>query len=204
MDLQSFLHQYEADYPDRVWHIRTDVPRDHFTTTVMLEAERMLEPPVPVFERVSGPDMPVVTGLFSSRSRMAAAIGTTAEQLHEHQTHISQNLMPPVEVSGGLCQEVCYWGDEANRREPEGPFGQYTGYSTGRSSQNVFKLRAITHRTKPYFLDVCPGASRDHLSSKIAIDATRPLDWEPQRCTLPTEIAREARELISSHRRDLA
>jgi 2,5-furandicarboxylate decarboxylase 1 len=453
MDLQSFLHQYEADYPDRVWHIRAEVPRDHFTTAATLEAERMLEPPVLVFERVSGLDMPVVTGLFSSRSRIAYAIGTTAERLHEHWTQISQNLIPPVEVSSGLCQEVCYLGDEANaemlplmthfeqdagryvtsgvsiakdpdhgwgnlsfarmqlqgprqfgisvhsrghlwdyqrraeargqdlelavvigmhpafligaasrvgidideydiagallgrplelvqcktvdlrvpaqaeiilegvieanRREPEGPFGEYTGYSTDRSTQNVFKLQAITHRTRPYFLDVCPGASRDHLflgrvqkeaevlrkmrqvlpnvtaihyptsgthyhcyialkkqrpgdgrhaavlalgldayikfvvvvdadidisneaevmwalatrmqpdeditivdkmtcnvldpssdnglSSKLAIDATRPLDWEPQRCTIPTEIAHAARELISSHLRDI-
>jgi len=52
---------------------------------------------------------------------------------------------------------------QANARQPEGPFGEYTGYSTGRSTNNVLSVRAITHRAQPYFLDVCPGASRDHL-----------------------------------------
>lgn len=448
MDLQSFLQQYEADYPDRVWHIEEEVPRDHFTTAATLEVERMLEPPVLVFERVQGLAMPVVTGLFSSRSRIAYAIGTTANNLHHHWTEVSKKLIPAVKVSSGICQEVCYlgeeanaellplmahfeqdagryitagvsvakdpdhgWGNlsfarmqlqgprqfgisvhsrghlwdylqraeargqdlelavvigmhpafligaasrvgieideydivgallgqplelvqcktvdlqvpaqaeiilegviEANRREPEGPFGEYTGYSTNRSTQNVFKVRAITHRTNPYFLDVCPGASRDHLflgrvqkeaevlrkvrqvlpnvtaihyptsgthyhcylamkkqrpgdgrhaallalgldayiklvivvdddiditnesevmwalatrmqpaeditiidkmtcnvldpssqnglSSKLAIDATRPLDWEPQRCTVPGETLKRVRELLNA------
>lgn len=52
---------------------------------------------------------------------------------------------------------------EAGARAPEGPFGEYTGYSTSRSTNHVFSLRAITHRINPYFLDVCPGHSRDHL-----------------------------------------
>jgi UbiD family decarboxylase len=52
---------------------------------------------------------------------------------------------------------------EPNLHEPEGPFGEYTGYATSRSTNNVFTVRAITHRTQPYFLDVCPGHSRDHL-----------------------------------------
>ena len=51
----------------------------------------------------------------------------------------------------------------ANRREDEGPFGEYTGYATARSTRNVLSVRAITHRRTPWFLDVCPGLSRDHL-----------------------------------------
>ena len=45
----------------------------------------------------------------------------------------------------------------ANARTPEGPFGEYTGYATSRSTNNLFCLRAITHRAQAYFLDVCPG-----------------------------------------------
>ncbi len=300
IDLQSFLQQYESDHPDQVWHVREEVPRDYFTTAATLEIERMPEPPVLVFERVQGVAMPVVTGLFSSRARIAYALGTTAENLHQHWMSTSKNLIPPVHVASGFCQEVCYlgeeanaeklplmahfeqdagryitsgvivakdpdhgWGNlsfarmqlqgprqfgisvhsrghlwdyqrraeaqgrdlevavvigmhpaflvasasrvgievdeydiagallgrplelvacktvdlhvpaqaeivlegviEANRREDEGPFGEYTGYSTSRSTRNVFTLTALTHRTTPYFLDVCPGASRDHL-----------------------------------------
>lgn len=53
---------------------------------------------------------------------------------------------------------------EPNARVNEGPFGEYTGYATNRSTNNLFHLTAITHRASPYYLDVCPGASKDHLT----------------------------------------
>jgi 2,5-furandicarboxylate decarboxylase 1 len=299
-DLRSFLAQYSTDYPQNVWRIRERVPRDYLVTAAALEAERLAEPPVLIFEDVEGVGMPIVTNLFSSRSRIAYAVGTTEGNLHSHWAQKSQSLIPPVVTSSGVCQEVCLLGDdadarwlplmihfqqdagryitsgvivsndpdhgwgnlsfarmqlkgprtfgislhsrgdlwdyqrraeargealevavvigmhpafligaasrvgievdeydivgallghplevvpcqtvdlcvpagaeivlegviEANKRAPEGPFGEYTGYSTGRSTNNVFTLRAITHRTNPVFLDVCPGASRDHL-----------------------------------------
>ena len=51
----------------------------------------------------------------------------------------------------------------ANVREPEGPYGEYTGYSTSRSTQNVFVVKAITRRTRPLYLDIIPGYSSEHL-----------------------------------------
>jgi 2,5-furandicarboxylate decarboxylase 1 len=48
-------------------------------------------------------------------------------------------------------------------REPEGPFGEFPGYSTSRSTENVFEVTALTRRRRPYFLDVVPGDSSDHL-----------------------------------------
>jgi 2,5-furandicarboxylate decarboxylase 1 len=51
----------------------------------------------------------------------------------------------------------------AGKHEDEGPYGEYTGYSTSRSTRNVFSVKAITHRTKPIFLDVIPGYSMEHL-----------------------------------------
>ncbi len=47
--------------------------------------------------------------------------------------------------------------------EDEGPFGEYTGYSTSRSTRNVFVVKAITHRAKPIWLDLIPGYSMEHL-----------------------------------------
>jgi len=47
--------------------------------------------------------------------------------------------------------------------EDEGPYGEYTGYSTSRSTRNVFEVKAITHKRKPIFLDIIPGYSSDHL-----------------------------------------
>ncbi|MSQ71689.1 MAG: UbiD family decarboxylase [Betaproteobacteria bacterium] len=47
--------------------------------------------------------------------------------------------------------------------EDEGPFGEYTGYSTSRSTRNVFVVKAITRRAKPMWLDIVPGYSMEHL-----------------------------------------
>jgi 4-hydroxy-3-polyprenylbenzoate decarboxylase len=49
-------------------------------------------------------------------------------------------------------------------REPEGPFGEYPGYSSNRSTGNVFEVDALTRRPHPLFLDVVPGNSSDHLN----------------------------------------
>jgi 2,5-furandicarboxylate decarboxylase 1 len=51
----------------------------------------------------------------------------------------------------------------AGEHEDEGPYGEYTGYSTYRSTRNVFRVKAITRRAKPIFLDIIPGYSAEHL-----------------------------------------
>jgi 2,5-furandicarboxylate decarboxylase 1 len=51
----------------------------------------------------------------------------------------------------------------AGQHEEEGPYGEYTGYSTSRSTRNVFVVKAITHRAAPIFHDIVPGYSAEHL-----------------------------------------
>lgn len=54
-------------------------------------------------------------------------------------------------------------------RENEGPFGEYTGYSTDRSTRNVFKVTAISQRRDPIIHDIVPGMATDHLNlSKVS------------------------------------
>lgn len=47
--------------------------------------------------------------------------------------------------------------------EDEGPFGEYTGYSTGRSTRNMFYVSAMTRRKNAVYLDLIPGFSNEHL-----------------------------------------
>lgn len=65
----------------------------------------------------------------------------------------------------------------AGVQEDEGPFGEYTGYSTYRSTRNVFVVKAVTRRARPVFLDIVPGYSNEHLllgrSAKEALVYTR-------------------------------
>jgi len=51
----------------------------------------------------------------------------------------------------------------AGVHEPEGPFGEFTGYASYRSTQNVFVVHRIRMRSDAYFHSVVSGMSRDHI-----------------------------------------
>lgn len=47
-------------------------------------------------------------------------------------------------------------------REPEGPFAEFTGYASERSTQHVVEVTAITHRRDAIYHDITPGISDEH------------------------------------------
>ena len=47
--------------------------------------------------------------------------------------------------------------------EDEGPFTEYTGYISGRSTRNLFKVTGILQRKDPIFMAVAPSNSAEHL-----------------------------------------
>ena len=47
-------------------------------------------------------------------------------------------------------------------REPEGPFAEFTGYASERSTQHVIEVTAITHRRDAIYHDIVPGISEEH------------------------------------------
>lgn len=51
----------------------------------------------------------------------------------------------------------------AGEHEDEGPFGEYTGYSTSRSTRNIFVVDAITRRRDAIWQDLVPGFAWEHL-----------------------------------------
>jgi UbiD family decarboxylase len=51
----------------------------------------------------------------------------------------------------------------ANVHEPEGPFGEFTGYASYRSTQNVFVAKCIRMRRNPYYHSITAGMARDHI-----------------------------------------
>ncbi|MBI4320315.1 MAG: UbiD family decarboxylase [Chloroflexi bacterium] len=50
-------------------------------------------------------------------------------------------------------------------REPEGPFGEFTGYACFRSTEHVFHVKAILHRDRPIFQSICAGLCGDHTTA---------------------------------------
>lgn len=51
----------------------------------------------------------------------------------------------------------------ADVREPEGPFGEFTGYASYRSTQNVFVAKRVRMRKDAFFHSVVSGMARDHI-----------------------------------------
>jgi UbiD family decarboxylase len=51
----------------------------------------------------------------------------------------------------------------AGEREPEGPFGEFTGYASFRSTQNVFVAHRLRMRRDALFHSIVSGMSRDHI-----------------------------------------
>jgi 2,5-furandicarboxylate decarboxylase 1 len=52
----------------------------------------------------------------------------------------------------------------ARTREPEGPFAEFTGYASERSTQQVIEISAICHRRDAIYQDIIPGISDEHTS----------------------------------------
>lgn len=52
----------------------------------------------------------------------------------------------------------------AGAREPEGPFAEFTGYASARSTEHVIEVTAITHRKGAIYHDIIPGISDEHTS----------------------------------------
>ena len=51
----------------------------------------------------------------------------------------------------------------AETREPEGPFGEFTGYASYRSTQNVFVAKRVQMRKDAMFHSIASGMSGDHI-----------------------------------------
>jgi 2,5-furandicarboxylate decarboxylase 1 len=50
----------------------------------------------------------------------------------------------------------------AHTREREGPFAEFTGYASARSTQHVIEVSAILHRRDALYHDIIPGISDEH------------------------------------------
>jgi 2,5-furandicarboxylate decarboxylase 1 len=67
-----------------------------------------------------------------------------------------------VEVPAGA--EIVIEGEIlAETREPEGPFGEFTGYASYRSTQHVFVAHRVRMRRDAMFHSVTSGMSKDHI-----------------------------------------
>jgi 2,5-furandicarboxylate decarboxylase 1 len=68
-----------------------------------------------------------------------------------------------IEVAVPRWAEIVIEGRILNGvREPEGPFGEFTGYASSRGTENLFEVSALLHRDGAIYQDINPGISREH------------------------------------------
>ena len=91
--------------------------------------------------------------------------------LFQEPYRVAQSRTADLEVPAGA--EIVIEGEIlAGDREPEGPFGEFTGYASYRSTENVFVAKRIQMRRDAMFHSVASGTAADHiLVSSISREA---------------------------------
>src|SRR5262245_636792 len=75
---------------------------------------------------------------------------------------LARSGIDDLEIPAGA--EIVIEGEILNEvREPEGPFGEFTGYASYRSTQNVFVAKRVQMRRDAMFHSVTSGMSADHI-----------------------------------------
>lgn len=138
-------------------------------------------------------EVAVVVGVHPALSLAAA----TRLPLGEDELELAGGLLgQPVEVTPAetvdllvpaYAELVIEGYIEPNQRADEGPFGEYTGYASARSTRHIFHVTAITHRSDMIYQDVIPGASSEHLA--LSKTSRVPQFFESVKKVLPNVVA---------------
>ena len=117
-----------------------------------------------------GKNLPIVCVLGVHPLISLSSIGVIPLQVGKYE--VAGGLLgEPLEVVPGIntplripaYAEIVLEGEIlAGVREPEGPFGEFTGYSSLRSTQNVFVAHTLYHRKDPLYQSICAGLSCEH------------------------------------------
>jgi UbiD family decarboxylase len=117
-----------------------------------------------------GKNLPVACVLGVHPVISLASIGVFPIQTSKYDV-VGGLLREPLEVVEGInvplripaYAEIVLEGEIlAGVQEPEGPFGELTGYSSYRSTQNVFVAHTLYHRENPLYQSICAGFSSEH------------------------------------------
>ena len=117
-----------------------------------------------------GKNLPVACVLGVHPLISLASIGVFPSQVSKYEV-VGGLLREPLEVVEGIhvplkipaYAEIVMEGEIlAGVHEPEGPFGELTGYSSYRSTQNVFVAHTLYHRENPLYQSICAGFSAEH------------------------------------------
>src|SRR5512137_1046919 len=84
--MRAYLEHLERDMPSQVIRVKKEVSPEFEIPAILQQVEMRKKKPVLIFEKVRNlkgtiSELPVVINLFGSRERLAAAIGSTVQNL---------------------------------------------------------------------------------------------------------------------------
>ena len=114
-----------------------------------------------------GEPMEVAVTIGAHPSLYLAAAAKITDEYHRAGALLGEPIevvdCETVDVPVPAHAEIVLEGEIRLEEEWEGPFTEYTGYISGRSTRNLFKVSAITRREDAVFLAVAPSNSVEHL-----------------------------------------
>ena len=110
-DLRNFLASVAADPQLKIEEINRPVHKDYELSAIAKHAEASSNPAM-IFRSVIGSEMPVVSGLYACRRRVALALGAATENVIKHYLNCLANPVPTVEVEEAPVKEVRISGDD--------------------------------------------------------------------------------------------
>lgn len=114
LSLGDFIAQIEKGDPSSIWRIKDAVSLDHDTSAMAMELDKRGQSPVLWFDNVVGSPFPIITNVFASRSRYAAALGVAEKDLIEHLARLEDKTIDPVMRETGPIHEVVLTGDRVD------------------------------------------------------------------------------------------
>lgn len=113
-DLREYLQFLEAQ--GQLMRVTKPVNKK-FDITAYTRKTSDLNGPALLFENVIDSNMPVLSGLFATQRLIALALGIKEEDLLKEYIKRESNMVDPVMVESGPCQEIVLTGDEIDLRK---------------------------------------------------------------------------------------
>jgi UbiD family decarboxylase len=124
------------------------------------------------FRRAEERDRPLDVAVVIGAHPLISMAAISYPPMDADKFHVAGGLFgEPVELVGCTTVDVAVprWAEIviegrllSGVREPEGPFGEFTGYALSRGTENVIEVTAIRHRDRAIYQDVNPGMSLEH------------------------------------------
>ncbi len=177
-DLRTFIASLQEDHPKEIVRVARPVDPSWEIAAVVRKFQAENQFPTIVFENVTGFEMPVMTNLFASRRKMAAALDVPLEEtLNEYMRREDQPFEPQW-VDDGPVKECRWVGEEADlSRLPivthgEKDAGPYINPGVGiakdpdTGSHNAGIYRLLYRGPRKLGIDIGPDSHLAHILRK--------------------------------------